>query len=125
MGGRRRRRSREILEDVLDCAEYILAVTEGKSLRCYSEDRMLRQSVERNFEIIGEAVRRLEDRDPERAFRISNHPQIISFRNVLIHGYDLIDHAAVWQVIRDDLPVLAREIRELIEEIEEDKGGNS
>lgn len=125
MGGSSRgssgRRSRidQILEDILDCAEYILAVTDGKSLRSYGEDRMLRQSVERNFEIIGEAIRRLEDRDPERATRISNHPQIISFRNVLIHGYDLIDHDAVWRVIRQDLPVLAREVKALIKESEE------
>ncbi len=55
MGGSSRgssgRRSRidQILEDILDCAEYILAVTDEKSLRSYGEDRMLRQSVERNF----------------------------------------------------------------------------
>lgn len=113
---RHRRRSQVILEDILDCAEYVLAVTDGKNSRSYSEDRMLRQSVERNFEIIGEAIRRLEDRDPKLASRISSHPQIISFRNVLIHGYDLIDHDNVWRVIRADLPVLAKEVKALVEE---------
>ncbi len=118
-----RRRAGEILAAIHDCAHYILAVTEEKSVSSYREDRMLRQSVERNFEIseASEAMRRLQDHDPDLASRISNHPQIISFRNALIHGYDLIDHENVWRVIREDLPVLMGEVNALIEE--ESEGG--
>jgi uncharacterized protein with HEPN domain len=53
----------------------------------------LRQAVERNFEIIGEAVGRLAKLDPDTSSRIGQYAQIIAFRNLLIHGYDLIDDA--------------------------------
>lgn len=50
--------------------------------------------MERNFEIIGEAMRRLANEDPETAAEISDHRRIIAFRNILIHGYDLVDTPA-------------------------------
>jgi uncharacterized protein with HEPN domain len=72
----------------------------------YRADRLLRQAVERNFEIIGEAVSRSARSDAQTAAHIGDHPQIIAFRNVLIHGHDLVDDAQVWRVITDDLPRL-------------------
>ncbi len=84
------------------------------ALETYRADWTLRQAVERNFEIIGEAVTRLARIDPESAGRIGDYPQIIAFRNLLIHGYDLIDDAQVWQVITQDLPRLERQVIELL-----------
>ncbi len=75
---------------------------------------MLRQRVERNFEIIGEALRRLSQHDPATAQHMSSQAQIIAFRNRLIHGYDLIDHAVVWDVIQRDVPVLIAEVVTLL-----------
>jgi uncharacterized protein with HEPN domain len=72
--------------------------------------------VERNFEIIGEAVSRLARTDPDLAARIGDYPQIIAFRNVLIHGYDLIDDGRVWQVITHDLPRLEQQVTDLLRE---------
>jgi uncharacterized protein with HEPN domain len=94
------RRSPKLLEDIRDAVAFVRQVTKSKTLDDYRADRMLRQAVERNFEIIGEAVGRLAKTDPATASRIGQHPQIISFRNLLIHGYDLIDDAQVWEVIR-------------------------
>jgi uncharacterized protein with HEPN domain len=74
----------------------------------------LRLAVERNFEIIGEAVARLAKIDPAIAARIGDYAQIISFRNLLIHGYDLIDHAQVWNVVRSDLPTLEAEVETIL-----------
>jgi uncharacterized protein with HEPN domain len=68
-------------------------VTEGKTLEDYSEDRLLRQAIERNFEIVGEAVGQLARNDPETASRLSEHERIVAFRHVLIHGYDLVDES--------------------------------
>jgi uncharacterized protein with HEPN domain len=89
---------------------------ENKNLDDYRRDRLLRQAVERNFEIIGEAVGRLAKVDPATAARIGQHTRIISFRNLLIHGYDLIDEAQVWEVIRLNLPTLEAEVTALLAE---------
>ena len=103
----------KLLDDISDSAAYILSVTAGRSLDDYSTDRMLRQAVERNFEIIGEAMTRLARTDPTRASRIDAHRQIIAFRTVLVHGYDVIDDAAVWHVIQHDLATLAQQVADL------------
>ena len=84
--------------------------------RSGADPRPLRQAVERNFEIIGEAVGRLAAIDPANRRRIGDHPQIIAFRNVLIHGYDLIDDAQVWRVITSDLPRLEQQVSEILSE---------
>lgn len=88
-------RSAKLLEDVRDAAAFILEVAGSRTLADYRGDRLLRQAIERNFEIIGEALRRLAARDAETAARIGDYRQIIAFRNILIHGYDLVDHALV------------------------------
>jgi uncharacterized protein with HEPN domain len=106
----------KLLADVRDAAAFITQITSGKTLEAYRADRLLRQAVERNFEIIGEAVGRLTRIDPEIAARIGDHPQIIAFRNVLIHGYDLIDDAQVWRVITSDLPRLEQQVSEILSE---------
>ena len=78
---------------------------------------MIRSAVERNFEIIGEALNRIRRTDPATAARIPEHDEIIAFRNLLIHGYDVIDHVQVWQVIEADLPRLQEQVQKLLQEI--------
>ena len=110
------RKSPKLLEDIRDAAAFVQQVVENKTLDDYRRDRLLRQAVERNFEIVGEAVGRLAKVDPATAARIGQHAQIIAFRNLLIHGYDLVDDAQVWHVIRQDLPTLAAEVTALLAE---------
>jgi len=55
--------------------------------------------------------------DPKVASRISGHAEIVAFRNLLIHGYDLIDDGRVWQVITDDVSTLEQQVEKLIEEL--------
>jgi uncharacterized protein with HEPN domain len=104
----------KLLEDIRDAAAYIVELAQGRTLEDYNRDRMLRQAVERNFEIIGEAVSRLTRLDPDTAGRIGSHRQIVDFRNVLIHGYDLIDHRIVWSTIAEKIPVLLKEVESLL-----------
>jgi len=106
----------KFLDDIRDAAAFIRQITQDKTVHTYRGDRTLRQAVERNFEIIGEAVNRLARTDPESAGRIGDHPQIIAFRNLLIHGYDLIDDAQVWRVISQDLPRLEQQVIEMLRE---------
>lgn len=110
------RKSRKLLEDIRDAATFVGQETASKTLDDYRSDRLLRQAVERNFEIIREAVGRLAKVDPTTAARIGNFQQIISFRNVLIHGYDLIDEGQVWEVIQTNLPTLETEVVSILTE---------
>ena len=63
----------KLLDDIRDAAVFIRQVTGGKTLEAYRADRLLRQAVERNFEIIGEAVSRLARADAATAARIGDH----------------------------------------------------
>src|SRR5687768_2849649 len=92
------------LEHVVDHGRFIRDATAGRSLADYEHDRQLRLAVERSFEIVGEALLRLERTDPATAGRITDFRQIIGFRNRLVPGYDVIDHAQVWQIVRGPLP---------------------
>lgn len=100
----------KILEDIREAATFIRSVTASESAGGYAQNRLLRFAVERNFEIIGEAIRRLEHLTPGTAQRITNHRRIVAFRNTLIHGYDLVDDSLVWDTIQHHLPVLLEEV---------------
>ncbi len=104
----------KLLADIADAAAFIEDQTRAATLEEYCRNRLLRQAIERNFEIIGEAVRRLADVDPATAARIDRHTQIIAFRNLLAHGYDLVDPVRVWQVIQRDVPALRKQVEELL-----------
>jgi uncharacterized protein with HEPN domain len=104
----------KLLEDIRDAAAFIREAVRGKTLGDYQRDRLLRQAIERNFEIIGEAMNRLAQHDPDTAVSISKHRQIIDLRNVPIHGYDLIDHRVVWSTIDEEVPVLLAEVEALL-----------
>ena len=108
-------RAPKLLEDIRSAAEFVRTATQGVSLDEFKRNQLLRQAVERNFEIIGEAVRRLEKADPATAARIADYRRIIAFRNVLIHGYDIIDPAIVWSAIADDLVPLLRDVESLLD----------
>jgi uncharacterized protein with HEPN domain len=77
---------------------------------------MLRSAVERQFEIVGEALNQLSKVDPEVASRIPELRRIVAFRNILIHGYATVDDALVWQVLVDKLPGLQHVLHELLDQ---------
>jgi uncharacterized protein with HEPN domain len=79
-----------------------------RDFNIYMANKMMRRAIEREFEIIGEAMSRLEKLEPSIA--ISNKKQIINMRNRVIHGYDKIDHEIVWGTIVRHLPKLKEEI---------------
>jgi len=111
----------KLLVDVIDAGTAIQSFVAGKTPDDYRTDKMFRSAVERQFEIIGEALRRLANLNPELASRISEHERIISFRNVIAHGYDVVDDAAVWQAIREKLPALMWQAKAILDELERGK----
>lgn len=108
--------AKKYLYDIQQAAELIASFTAGKTFADYERDAMLRAAVERQFEIIGEALSQLARLDESLAERISEHRRIIAFRNILIHGYAEVDHRIVWDIVRSKLPTLRREVAALLEE---------
>lgn len=107
-------RSRKLLFDVRESGRSIQEWCKGRNFSGYSVDRQFRRAVEREFEIVGEALNRLGQTEPDLATRITELPRIVGFRNRIIHGYDTVDDAIVWGVIEAHLPRLLEEVeREL------------
>jgi uncharacterized protein with HEPN domain len=106
--------AKKLLEDMRQACERILEFTEGKTLSDYMGSALLRSGVERQFEIIGEALNRLTKVEPNVANQIRHYRRVISFRNILIHGYDVVEDPVVWDVITSDLPALHKQIRILL-----------
>ena len=75
---------------------------------------MLRAAVERQCEIIGEALAKLAKLDEPVAARITDYRRIIAFRNILIHGYTEVDHMLVWEVVTTKVPTLTTEVNALL-----------
>lgn len=108
--------SRTFLYDIREAARLIQEFSSAKTYADYEGDAMLRAAVEREFTIIGEAMAQLASSDPAIASRITAFRRIIAFRNVLIHGYTVVDSQIVWEVSQHDLPPLVREVETLLAE---------
>jgi len=91
----------EIKKFLYDIKESIESIEnylgEKRDFNIYISDKMLRRAVEREFEIIGEAMNRIEKIDS--TIDISGKKQIINMRNRVIHGYDKIDNEIIWGTI--------------------------
>jgi len=109
-----RREAKKYLFDISESCRHISEFTSGKSFQDYEQDRMLRSAVERQFEIVGEALNHLNRIDPDTANEIPDFQRIIAFRNILIHGYAAIQDRTVWGVIEGDLPSLADNVERLL-----------
>lgn len=89
------------LEQIHEAAGYIAADTARMTFDAFEADRRTRQLVERNFEIIGEAVNRLRRHAPETVEQISASSQLVEFGNQLSHDYDQADYSTVWCTVRE------------------------
>ena len=101
--------------DIAEACGLIAQFTAGKTFADYQNDPLLRSGVERQFEIVGEALCQAIRHDPRVAELISNSSRIISFRNRLIHGYSTISDNVVWGVLETNLPMLTREVKDFLE----------
>jgi uncharacterized protein with HEPN domain len=102
------------LHDILQAGHAIQAFISGKTFDDYAADNLLRSAVERKFEIMGEALNRIKRDDPELLPQIRCNRDIVSFRNILVHGYDAIDDRIVWGVIQEELDNLIEDVERLL-----------
>jgi uncharacterized protein with HEPN domain len=100
-----------ILSDAIATGEDIVAMIGGMSEAEFVADRKTQRATERSFEIIGEALARLARDFPELSERIPDHRRVIDFRNVLAHGYDVVDPRLVLDLAKTRLPGLLAALR--------------
>jgi len=109
---------RALLADVLDAARSIERFRQGIDLDGFRADELVRAGVERKLEIVGEALNRLSHDHPDLAARIPDIARIVGFRNVLAHGYDVVDDEVVWDAIMTDLPELTARVEAMLDELD-------
>ncbi len=106
--------SKVCLHDAVSACGLIIKFSEGISLQEYQENLMVKSAVERQFEILGEALNRIKKIDPELLNELSDWQRIISFRNVIVHAYDVIDDEIVFLVIKDKIPLFLENLTKII-----------
>jgi uncharacterized protein with HEPN domain len=104
------------LYDILQSINEIDSYYENKPrvFEEYRNDIKTKRAIERDLEIIGEAVNRILKKD--NSFKINNAQQIIGTRNRIIHGYDTVSDDLIWSIVINHLPKLKTEISELLGE---------
>jgi len=108
--------SRMYIWDVLEAADLVDEFLGASSLEEYLADTFLPSAVERQLQIVGEALAQLSRRDPDTAKSIPEVPRVVAFRNILVHGYADIDNELVWGILKTSLPTLKDRLRPLLEE---------
>lgn len=97
------------LEDMLEATRAIQRFTHGVSCEAFKANEEKYEAVNRKFEIIGEAARRLspvtQNKFPEIPWKL-----LTGMRNILIHDYDDVDLDVVWDTVQKDVPVLTARI---------------
>ena len=106
--------AKKYLLDIQQAAALTSEFVAGRTFADYQATAMLRAAVERQCEIIGEALAKLAKVDEPVAARISGYRRIIAFRNILIHGYAELDHRLVWDVVTTKVPTLTDEVSALL-----------
>jgi uncharacterized protein with HEPN domain len=109
-----RREAQKYLHDMQRAAELLDQFTAGRRFQDYEGDPMLRAAVERQFEIIGEALAQLTRLDATAAAQITDFRRIVAFRNILIHGYAEVDNRLVWDIVESKLPTLRAQVETLL-----------
>lgn len=106
----------KILKYVLDIQSVIQEIEIVKTRTnnnfiSFKSDILLQRAIERDLEIIGEAIRKIIEIDP--TIVISSSKNIIGLRNIISHAYDSVEPEMIWGIIQNIIPVLADEIKNL------------
>ena len=106
------------IEDAVLAGEAIASFLGDATAREYASNRLLASAVERQFEILGEALCRALRANPLLPAHIPEIHEVIGFRNVLAHGYDVVDDETVYNNARQELPAMIGRLSALLDEDE-------
>jgi uncharacterized protein with HEPN domain len=112
----RQRDTRDLLDDIRRACDTITGWSSKHSYQEYVNDSFARGGVERQIEIIGEAMNRILKQEPGLSLRFSQIGDIIGMRNVIAHGYFMLRHEEVWDAIVKDVPKLRAEAEMILSE---------
>jgi uncharacterized protein with HEPN domain len=104
------------LYDILNAINEIDSFLEDmpNDFNAYQNDLRTRRAIERNMEIIGEAMNRILLQDQN--VNLSNARKIVDTRNRIIHGYDSVSDEIIWSIVTTHLPTLRREVERMLNE---------
>lgn len=111
------RNSKKYLYDIVNCCEFVLEMTKEKTVEDYKNDRIFRSALERELQIIGEAMLQLDNISPETAERMAQYRGIIGFRHVIVHGYDSLDPDTVWNVVETKVAILLEQAKTILKQL--------
>ncbi|MDQ3099883.1 MAG: DUF86 domain-containing protein [Bacteroidota bacterium] len=106
----------ELLKYFLDIESVIKEIEVVKAraqnhLLVFQADIILQRAIERDLEIIGEAVKKIIELRPD--IRITSARKMIGLRNIISHAYDSVEAELTWSIIKKDIPILSGEIERL------------
>ncbi|GAA1627764.1 DUF86 domain-containing protein [Brevibacterium sanguinis] len=104
------------LWDAADSATNVRDFVDGRTETEFNSDLVLRSAIERQLEILGEALNRLRRDDRETSERVPGLEKIIGMRNIIAHEYGNIDYEIVWRASTTDIPALVPLLVELVDE---------
>ena len=104
----------KLYEDILQSINETLTFCQGKTFADFQEDRGLQLIVERELEIMGEALARLRRDHRDLAEQVHGIHKIVGLRNVLAHGYDMLEHEILWDIIENKIQPLRDDIQRLL-----------
>jgi uncharacterized protein with HEPN domain len=103
------------LYDIIQSCHNIRTFTANIDFQTYEADLLIKSAVERQFIIIGESLHRIHRFDPVMYNHIPHAERIIGFRNILVHGYDIVSDQLVWQIVQSHLSELVEICNQLLE----------
>lgn len=107
--------TKKFLDDILDCKGAIESFTDGvQNFYEFSNNRLIKSGVEREMLIISEALSRIFEIDPQ--LIITDAKLIRGMRNRIVHAYDSVDDAIVWNAVKKHLPILKTEVEQILNE---------
>jgi uncharacterized protein with HEPN domain len=106
--------SGKYLYDILKACEAIDEFIAGKQFDDYDKDLLLRSAVERQLMIVGEAMSQAMRMDNELIVQIEEAREIVNLRNVIVHGYTVVENETIWGILQADVPSLCDQVKGLL-----------